>query len=329
MRTLIPHGSVCSSMMRCRSSLRRSRSESRVSSSALPSTERSVVFAISEVARDGPRCRQPRRLRRPPGSRRRRRRRGHVVARDDVLRGDRVGDRAQGHADHAVGDRHEEDQARTLLRHQATEAEHDAPLVFPQHAHRRSTSDNAKATRTARTIRTAIIQCTSHFSAGRTVRVRPSIDSTTTALPSASGIALLLEIPHAGAPERAVELHLTNRRWNRPHRRYAASECMRTAANGKAASGERLRHQQPAECRTSERDRDTRRDHGAAGRAGIRECEYDPGGQGRHGSCRQQTMGRQMCFRDHQRSAQEDQNDAEADHYSALPAACDRLGFQS
>jgi hypothetical protein len=32
---------------------------------------------------------------------------GHVVAGDDVLRGDRVRDRVEGHPHHAVGDRHE------------------------------------------------------------------------------------------------------------------------------------------------------------------------------------------------------------------------------
>ena len=43
MLTFTPQGSVCSSMIFCRSSLRRSRSESSWSSSALPSTERSAV----------------------------------------------------------------------------------------------------------------------------------------------------------------------------------------------------------------------------------------------------------------------------------------------
>ena len=48
--TLIPQGSVCSSMIRWSSSFSRSRSESRVSSSARPSTARSVVCAICDVA---------------------------------------------------------------------------------------------------------------------------------------------------------------------------------------------------------------------------------------------------------------------------------------
>ena len=48
--TLIPHGSVCSSMICCRSSLSRSRSASSWSRSAPPSTERSVVCAICDVA---------------------------------------------------------------------------------------------------------------------------------------------------------------------------------------------------------------------------------------------------------------------------------------
>ena len=47
---LIPHGSVCSSMICCRCSLSCSRSDSSVSRSALPSTERSVVCAICSVA---------------------------------------------------------------------------------------------------------------------------------------------------------------------------------------------------------------------------------------------------------------------------------------
>ena len=46
----MPHGSVCSSMICCRSSLSRSRSDSSASRSALPSTERSVVCAICDVA---------------------------------------------------------------------------------------------------------------------------------------------------------------------------------------------------------------------------------------------------------------------------------------
>ena len=49
--TLTPQGSVCSSMICCSSTLSRSRSESSASSSALPSTERSVVCAICDVAR--------------------------------------------------------------------------------------------------------------------------------------------------------------------------------------------------------------------------------------------------------------------------------------
>ena len=48
--TLIPHGSVCSSMIFWRSSLSRSRSASSWSRSAPPSTDRSVVCAIWEVA---------------------------------------------------------------------------------------------------------------------------------------------------------------------------------------------------------------------------------------------------------------------------------------
>ena len=48
--TFTPHGSVCSSMIRWSSMLSRSRSASSESSSALPSTERRVVWAICEVA---------------------------------------------------------------------------------------------------------------------------------------------------------------------------------------------------------------------------------------------------------------------------------------
>src|SRR5512132_961212 len=48
--TFTPHGSVCSSMICCRFSLRVSRSARSVSRSALPSTERSVVCAICDVA---------------------------------------------------------------------------------------------------------------------------------------------------------------------------------------------------------------------------------------------------------------------------------------
>ena len=49
--TLTPHGSVCSSMIVCSRSLIWSRSESRSSSSDWPSTLRSVVCAICDVAR--------------------------------------------------------------------------------------------------------------------------------------------------------------------------------------------------------------------------------------------------------------------------------------
>ena len=48
--TFTPQGSVDSSMIFCSSSLSRSRSESSWSNSALPSTERSEVCAICEVA---------------------------------------------------------------------------------------------------------------------------------------------------------------------------------------------------------------------------------------------------------------------------------------
>ena len=48
--TLMPQGAVCSSMICCRIALIFSRSESSSSSTCLPSTERSVVCAIWEVA---------------------------------------------------------------------------------------------------------------------------------------------------------------------------------------------------------------------------------------------------------------------------------------
>ena len=48
--TFTPHGSVCSSMICCRLSLIFSRSDSSVSRSAWPSTERNVVWAICDVA---------------------------------------------------------------------------------------------------------------------------------------------------------------------------------------------------------------------------------------------------------------------------------------
>ena len=47
--TLIPHGSVCSSMICWRCSLSCSRWDSSASRSALPSTARSVVWAIIDV----------------------------------------------------------------------------------------------------------------------------------------------------------------------------------------------------------------------------------------------------------------------------------------
>ena len=62
--------------------------------------------------------------------------RGHVVAGDHFLGRDVERDRAQVHADHAVDDRDEQDQARPLQRHQTPEPEDDPALVLTKDADR-------------------------------------------------------------------------------------------------------------------------------------------------------------------------------------------------
>src|SRR5215211_6608934 len=101
-------------------------------------------------------------------------------------------------------------------------------------------SDTASTTRTTRTIRTAVISVHLPFlgrsdSKGETV---DRLDDDGAAFGHRH--AFPLELPHAGAPERAVELHLTDRRRHGAHRRHPASKRPRPAANDQAAGGERL-----------------------------------------------------------------------------------------
>ena len=136
----MPHGAVCLSMMSWRISLILSRAASSSSSECWPSTERSVVCAICDVAtRKFSICvtaacgiddaevghrGHPHR---------------HVVLGDDLLRRDRERHRAQVDLDHAVEERDEQDEPRPLgSREQAAEPEDHPALVLAQDANRRA-----------------------------------------------------------------------------------------------------------------------------------------------------------------------------------------------
>jgi len=55
---------------------------------------------------------------------------GNVVPRDDVLRGDIHGDRPHVHADHAVHDGNEDDEAGPLDGNDPAQPENDGPFIF-------------------------------------------------------------------------------------------------------------------------------------------------------------------------------------------------------
>ena len=132
--TLMPHGSVCSSMIRRRLSLSSSRSESRVSSSARPSTRPQgglgdlrggdrvgLHLGDGQGRVDDPEVGDGIH----PGR--------HVVAGDDLLRRDGERDRAQVDPDQPVHERHQEHQPGPGDGPQPPQPEADAALVLPQH----------------------------------------------------------------------------------------------------------------------------------------------------------------------------------------------------
>ena len=132
----MPHGSVCSSMIFCRSSLSRSRSASSWSRSAPPSD--GAQRGLGDLG-GGRRERLDRRHRRrrvddaevaDGGDPRR-----DVVAGDELLRRDRHRDRPQVDAHHPVHAAAAGRRARALDRQQPAEAEHDGALVLAQDAH--------------------------------------------------------------------------------------------------------------------------------------------------------------------------------------------------
>ena len=131
-------------MIPCRIALIFSRSESSSSSWCWPSTERSVVCAICDVATmkfstctiaafgvDDPEVRDGVHAHR------------HVVLRDHLLRRDVQRDRAQVDLDHPVDDRDQQEEARPLrLGEQAAEPEDDAALVLARDLDRREEEED-------------------------------------------------------------------------------------------------------------------------------------------------------------------------------------------
>src|SRR5215207_6539871 len=99
-------------------------------------------------------------------------------------------------------------------------------------------SEIATTTRTTRTIRRAVISTHLPFLSRSDSKGEPvdRFDDDGAAFGHRS--VSLVEVPHAGAPERAVELHLADRRWHRAHRCHAAGKRARPAANSQAANGQ-------------------------------------------------------------------------------------------
>src|ERR1700674_2886998 len=133
--TLIPHGSVCRSMISCSLRFILSRWESSSSSSACPSTLRNVVCEMSEVAFRYFSTRTTA----AAGSMTRKINDGvnghrHVVACHDFLARDVDGHDAQIHPHHAIDDRDQENQAGTFCAEQFSETENHTSLVLAQDA---------------------------------------------------------------------------------------------------------------------------------------------------------------------------------------------------
>src|SRR5215211_4971355 len=180
--------------------------------------------------------------------------------------------------------------------------------------------DTASTTKTTRTTRTAVISLHLPF-LGRSDSEREAVDRLDDhGAALGHGQAFRFEFPQTGAPERAVELHLTDRARHRAHGRHTPHERPRPAANRQPARSERLREQQPGEREARERNRDTGHRHGAAGSAGAREGEHDPGGQrgGRAGA--ERAVRRHMCLGDHERGADDHEDDAERSHGPIITA---------
>src|SRR5829696_8179500 len=135
-------------------------------------------------------------------------------------------------------------------------------------------SDTPSTMRTTRTTRTAVISLHLPF-LGRSNGKGEAVDGFDDhGAARGHWHAFPIEIPQTGAPQRAVELHLTDRRRHRAHGRHPAHERLPPAANGQPARSERLRQQQPCEREAGNRDSDTGRHHGTAGSAGAREGEH-------------------------------------------------------
>src|SRR5215212_1635178 len=139
-------------------------------------------------------------------------------------------------------------------------------------------SDTASTTRTTRTTRTAVISLHLPF-LGRSNGEREAVDRLDDhGAALGHGQAFRFEFPQTGAPQRTVELHLTDRGRHRAHGRDSAHERPRPTTNRQPARRERLSQQQPRERKARQRGGDTGRYHGASGSAGFREGEHDPGG---------------------------------------------------
>ena len=168
----MPHGSVCSSMIFCRSLVEPvALGEQLVEVGAAQHRAQRGLGDLRRGGREGLDLRDRRggvddaevADRRHPGR--------HVVARDDLLRRHRERHRAQVHAHHPVDQRHEHHEAGPLDGEQAAEAEDDRPLVLAQDAHARG--DSPARTTTAQTAATVIPSLLVRFCEAQRLRSRP------------------------------------------------------------------------------------------------------------------------------------------------------------
>src|SRR5215216_866741 len=156
-------------------------------------------------------------------------------------------------------------------------------------------SDTASTTRTTRITRTAVISLHLPF-LGRSNSEGEAVERLDDHGAALGHRHAFLELPKTGAPERAVELHLTDRSRHRAHDRHAAYERPRPAANGQPARGKRLHEQQPGEREARQRDRGTGSYDSPTRSAGAREDEHDPGGQRRRRARPQRAVRWHMGF---------------------------------
>ena len=201
----------------------------------------------------------------------------------------------------------------------APEAEHDAALVLAQHAHRRRGQRRAgrQQAQEADDEQRHGHALSSHSSARRTLSVSPRTASTTTTSPSCSG-AVAEPAVVAGAPQRAVDVHVTGGRVPGAHDAVVAAQRLGARADAPALRLGRGAHRQqrPGAGREGERDGDGHGDERAAAQRGD---EHDDAGHQRDGPGHAEDAAGDVGLGDHQRGAPHEEGDAECGHGRCLP----------